>query len=112
MIRFFSRFARAVLAITCCDSATACMRQQTSVPQYPNYPSETPDHLQPVTSSFDYARREAMIPMRDGVHLHTVILVPKGAEHAPILITRTPYSADLLTSHVRQCPSQSESLRI
>jgi putative CocE/NonD family hydrolase len=58
-----------------------------------------PDHLQPVTSSFDYARREAMIPMRDGVHLHTVILVPKGAAHAPILLTRTPYSADQLTTH-------------
>ena len=37
--------------------------------------------------------------MRDGVRLHTVILVPKGAEHAPILLTRTPYSADQLTSH-------------
>jgi uncharacterized protein len=67
---------------------------QTPAPQYPNYPSETPDQLKPVTSSFNYERREAMIPMRDGVHLHTVILVPKGASHAPILLTRTPYSAD------------------
>ena len=73
--------------------------QQSPSPQYPNYPSETPHHLQPATSSFDYARREAMIPMRDGVHLHTVILVPKGASHAPILLTRTPYSADQLTTH-------------
>jgi putative CocE/NonD family hydrolase len=72
---------------------------QTPAPQYPNYPSETPDHLKPVTSSFDFERREAMIPMRDGVHLHTVILVPRGASHAPILITRTPYSADELTTH-------------
>ena len=78
-------------------AAPAFLRAQS--PQYPNYPSEMPDHLQPVTSSFDYARREAMIPMRDGVHLHTVILVPKGAAHAPILLTRTPYSADQLTSH-------------
>jgi putative CocE/NonD family hydrolase len=73
--------------------------QQTPSPQYPNYPSEMPDRLQPATSSFDYIRREAMIPMRDGVHLHTVILVPKGAAHAPILLTRTPYSADQLTTH-------------
>jgi uncharacterized protein len=72
---------------------------QTPAPQYPNYPSETPDHLKPVTSSFDFERREAMIPMRDGVHLHTVILVPRGASHAPILLTRTPYSADELTTH-------------
>ena len=40
-----------------------------------------------------------MIPMRDGVKLYTVILVPKGAKDAPILLTRTPYSANDLTSH-------------
>ena len=40
-----------------------------------------------------------MIPMRDGVKLHTVILVPKGAKRAPILLTRTPYNATALTSH-------------
>ncbi len=34
-----------------------------------------------------------MIPMRDGVRLHTVIVVPKGAKDAPILLTRTPYNA-------------------
>jgi putative CocE/NonD family hydrolase len=41
-----------------------------------------------------------MIPMRDGVKLHTVVLVPKGASHAPILLTRTPYDADALTTHL------------
>src|SRR3978361_90702 len=40
-----------------------------------------------------------MIPMRDGVKLHTVILVPNGAKNAPILFTRTPYDATALTSH-------------
>jgi hypothetical protein len=40
-----------------------------------------------------------MIAMRDGVKLHTVILVPKGAKGAPMLLTRTPYSANALTSH-------------
>jgi putative CocE/NonD family hydrolase len=44
-------------------------------------------------------RRRVEIPMRDGVKLHTVILVPKGARNAPILLTRTPYNADELTSH-------------
>jgi uncharacterized protein len=34
-----------------------------------------------------------MIPMRDGVKLHTVIVVPKGARRAPLLLTRTPYNA-------------------
>ncbi len=31
--------------------------------------------------------------MRDGVKLFTVIIVPKGATNAPILLTRTPYNA-------------------
>src|SRR5579859_935780 len=79
-------------------SASAAVGQAPAA-QYPNYPSESPQQLHPVTSSFDFERREAMIPMRDGVHLHTVILVPKGASHAPVLLTRTPYSADQLTTH-------------
>jgi uncharacterized protein len=62
-------------------------------------PSETPAKFEPVNTSFDYVRREEMIPMRDGVKLHTIILVPKGAKDAPILLTRTPYDADKLTSH-------------
>jgi len=68
-------------------------------PLYPQFPSETPATFKPETASFDYERREAMIPMRDGVKLHTVILIPKGAHNAPILLTRTPYNADDLTSH-------------
>ncbi|HWJ46509.1 MAG TPA: CocE/NonD family hydrolase [Candidatus Udaeobacter sp.] len=62
-------------------------------------PSETPDKLEPVTDSFDYIKREVMIAMRDGVKLHTVILIPKDAKNAPILLTRTPYNANALTSH-------------
>ena len=38
-----------------------------------------------------------MIPMRDGVKLHTVIIVPAGARNAPILLTRTPYNASKRT---------------
>jgi putative CocE/NonD family hydrolase len=62
-------------------------------------PSEMPAQLEPVTASFDYARHEVMIPMRDGTKLHTVILIPKGAKNAPILLTRTPYNATDLTTH-------------
>jgi hypothetical protein len=61
-------------------------------------PSETPARMELVTSSFDYVRRVEMIPMRDGVKLHTVILVPKGAKDAAILLTRTPYDADAQTN--------------
>ena len=42
----------------------------------------------------EYERRELTIPMRDGVKLFTVALIPKGAhEPLPILFTRTPFSA-------------------
>lgn len=66
---------------------------------YPSLPSEIPAKFTPKIGSFDHTRRKVMIPMRDGVKLHTVILIPKGAKKAPILLTRTPYSADKLTSH-------------
>ena len=68
-------------------------------PKYPDYPSETPDNFKPTNYGFEYDRRDVMIPMRDGVKLHTVILVPNGAKSAPILMTRTPYNASALTTH-------------
>jgi uncharacterized protein len=62
-------------------------------------PSEMPDAVHVSADGFDYVRREVMIPMRDGVKLHTVILVPKGAKGAGILLTRTPYNANALTTN-------------
>ncbi|WP_374582773.1 CocE/NonD family hydrolase [Pseudoduganella sp.] len=41
----------------------------------------------------DYVKRVVMVPMRDGVKLYTVIVVPKGVGKAPIILTRTPYNA-------------------
>ena len=55
--------------------------------------SDTPSAFAPPLSGYDFVRREVMIPMRDGVKLFTVIIVPKGAHNAPILLTRTPYDA-------------------
>jgi putative CocE/NonD family hydrolase len=81
--------------------AQNAMAQNVPSPRYPDYPSETPQKFVPVTDSFDYVRREVMIPMRDGVKLHTVILLPNGAKNAPILLTRTPYDANALTSHAQ-----------
>ncbi len=61
--------------------------------------SETPAHFKEKTDSFDYERRDVMIAMRDGVKLHTVVLIPRNAHGAPILLTRTPYDATELTSY-------------
>jgi hypothetical protein len=55
--------------------------------------SDIPAKFVPPSMADDYIKRDVMIPMRDGVKLHTVILVPRGAEKAPILLTRTPYNA-------------------
>ena len=86
------------LLLTVSGSAYA---DDTTKPLYPQYPSETPANFTPVSDSWDYVSRDVMIPMRDGVKLHTIILVPKGAAHAGMLLTRTPYEAKSLTSHTQ-----------
>ena len=50
----------------------------------------------PIHHTFhDYRRSEAMIPMRDGVKLHVVILKPADiAGPLPFLMQRTPYGCD------------------
>jgi hypothetical protein len=98
----FHAYRHIVIAAVACMAVVVSLAGQTgsqAKPANPGYPSETPEKLVPSTGSFDYTRRDAMIAMRDGVKLHVVILVPKGAKRAPILLTRTPYSADQLTSH-------------
>src|ERR1700694_4304001 len=77
----------------------AIIAAQSLMAQTPTLPAETPQTFTPTNDGFEYVRREVMIPMRDGVKLHTVILVPRGAKNAPILLTRTPYDADALTNH-------------
>jgi putative CocE/NonD family hydrolase len=52
----------------------------------------------------EYTRQEVMMPMRDGVRLHAVILRPVGSESSgealPFLMERTPYGVDGYTSEV------------
>lgn len=85
----------ALASLTCLLAASAWA---DSPPKYPNY-NEMPEHFDVKTQSFDYERRTVEIPMRDGVKLHTVILVPDCAKDAGIVLTRTPYNADKMTRH-------------
>ena len=55
--------------------------------------TEIPKTFSPVTAEFDHERREVMIPMRDGVKLRAVVVIPKGATQAPIILSRTPYGS-------------------
>ncbi|MBB5366575.1 MULTISPECIES: CocE/NonD family hydrolase [unclassified Janthinobacterium] len=71
----------------------------TSLPLYAQQAPMTP-YMQPdigaklvMPDLNDYVKRVVMIPMRDGVKLYTVIVVPKDAKRAPIMLTRTPYNA-------------------
>ena len=45
-----------------------------------------------------YTRTDHMIPMRDGVRLHTQVFVPVGMDHPPFLLIRTPYGIGNLDS--------------
>jgi len=90
-----------VLSLAAISAASLSARGTPQPPKYPTLPSETPATFTPVTEGFDYDKRDVMIPMRDGVKLHTVVIVPKGARRAPILLTRTPYDAKALTSHAQ-----------
>lgn len=94
-VRWYSFIALLLSVI----SLTPRAAQAQSTPQYPAYPSETPAVFHAPTYGMDFERRVAMVPMRDGVKLHTVILVPKGAKREGILLTRTPYSANVLTTN-------------
>lgn len=46
----------------------------------------------PFSVKSHYTKKEAMIPMRDGVKLYTAIYTPTDAARYPILMVRTPYS--------------------
>jgi hypothetical protein len=78
------------LFVFCLAGAGAAHADSTPAAAFAN---ETPDSFVVHRDAFDFVRREAMIPMRDGVKLKTIVLVPKGAKNAPILLTRTPYNA-------------------
>jgi len=46
------------------------------------------------TGAFEYARREEMIPMRDGTKLFAIIMAPKSSPAPlPFMLLRTPYDA-------------------
>jgi putative CocE/NonD family hydrolase len=68
-------------------------------PVEPIIGNDIPAEFDPVTDAYDYTRREEMIPMRDGIKLFTVILIPKRAgEPMPIVLTRTPYNVEKRTN--------------
>ncbi|NIJ09200.1 hypothetical protein FHS31_002832 [Sphingomonas vulcanisoli] len=84
-----SKAPLAILAALFATTALAATGQPVTSP-----PNDIPAKFEQPTEANDYIKRKVDIPMRDGVKLHTVIVIPKGAHGAPMLLTRTPYNAD------------------
>ncbi|WP_332772447.1 CocE/NonD family hydrolase [Phenylobacterium sp.] len=82
---------------TLCAAAGALTLACSAHAQTPYMAPDIPAKFVRPVEAFDYVKREVMIPMRDGVKLHTVIVIPKAAKAAPIVLTRTPYNASRRT---------------
>ncbi|GGG98747.1 CocE/NonD family hydrolase [Silvibacterium dinghuense] len=81
-----------LLSMSVC-SGMGLMAQQVKLAD-PSLPSDDlPAKFVAPERQKDYDKRVVMVPMRDGTRLYTVIVVPKGAKNAPIVLTRTPYDA-------------------
>jgi putative CocE/NonD family hydrolase len=76
------------IVMTVLSAGVGARAQYVHTPYDPDLLAET---LREDNRGFDFDRREEMIAMRDGVHLFTIVLIPRVEEKMPILLTRTPY---------------------
>jgi putative CocE/NonD family hydrolase len=86
----FGRAASLALALLMGTAQIAAAQTPVAAPALTA--SDIPEKFTPPVPA-DYIKRVEMIPMRDGVKLYTVIVIPKGAHDAPMILTRTPYNA-------------------
>jgi putative CocE/NonD family hydrolase len=82
----------ALLAAAALTAVATAVHAQTAAQSAAMTPDIDGKYVAPKFAQ-DYDKRVVMVPMRDGTKLYTVIVVPKGAKNAPILLTRTPYNA-------------------
>ncbi|HEY2859833.1 MAG TPA: CocE/NonD family hydrolase [Terracidiphilus sp.] len=87
-------FPSLLLALSVWGPVAASNAQSPNVtPDMVQTGSDVPAKWEEPHPGYDYEKREVMIPMRDGVKLHTVLMVPNGASGLPMLLERTPYNA-------------------
>ena len=93
----FTRFT-SIVALGLVVSTSAAMADQSSrvTPMTP----DVIDKYEQTLPSADFIRRDAMVPMRDGTKLYTVVVMKKGTSNGPILLSRTPYDAHHSTHRV------------
>ena len=70
---------QAVLLATMPSGAAIRDTQENS----PSTNSDIPRSFTAPTDEYDYIKRDVMIPMRDGVKLHTVIVIPRERTTRP-----------------------------
>ncbi len=85
-MKSFHRSAAAAALFLACAALPICAQTGPMTP-------DIPQSFTAPKTGYDYVKRVVMIPMRDGVKLYTVLVIPNGAKDAPILLTRTPYNA-------------------
>src|ERR1041385_3400599 len=85
-------FIRAI-ALSVPALLTAAAFPQTPPARVAPMTPDVMDKYEQVLPSADFVRRDAMIPMRDGVKLYTTLVMKKGTTNAPILLSRSPYDA-------------------
>ena len=91
--------AALVIAVAFQSSLASAQRPQALLPD----PAGVQDEAAPADyHGALYVRREVMIPVRDGVKLHTVIYRPQGSANGraplPFLMQRTPYGVGTMTA--------------
>jgi hypothetical protein len=86
MIRFALRFSAALLPLSALAATPAPERVTPMTPDVVGSYDE-------ILPQADFVKRVAMVPMRDGTKLYTVIFMKKGTTNGPILLSRTPYDA-------------------
>jgi len=103
-----------IRALTLLSASALCCVTAATAQDTPRVTPMTPDVVdkyEQVLPSADFIRREAMIPMRDGVKLYTTIVMKKGTRDAPILLSRTPYDAYDATHRIPSSGSSTSSMR-
>ncbi|MCF2513989.1 CocE/NonD family hydrolase [Sphingomonas sp. G124] len=89
MHKHLTRPTLATLSLILASAPIAAAPPATLAPMTPDGVASY-DQVRPEA---DFIRRVAMVPMRDGVKLYTVIVFKKGTSGGPILLSRTPYDA-------------------
>jgi putative CocE/NonD family hydrolase len=89
LIKTGTRAALVLLAALAISPLAAAAPARKALPE----PNDLAQKFVRPDADDNYIKRVEMIPMRDGVKLYTVIVMPKNAKGLPIVLTRTPYNA-------------------